>query len=121
MVEQSLPATHEQSRVGVGGSGHNTSGPSPELPFSPVRPEKARLGGEKTLGTTRQVAEVVIKVRRPKKMIREALRHHEAQWCLCRGDRMWQREEDLETISGGLEQGQVLEEHKESGSTRAGM
>ena len=82
MVEQSLPATHEQS----------TFGPSPELPFSPVRPGKARLGGEETLGTTGQVAEVVIKVRRPTKRIREALRHHEAQLCLCRGYGMWQRE-----------------------------
>ena len=35
---------------------HISFGPSPELPFSPVRPEKARLGGEETLGTTRQVA-----------------------------------------------------------------
>ena len=57
---------------------HVTLGPSPELPFSPVRPEKARLGGEETLGTTRQVAEVVIKARSPTKRIREALRQDEA-------------------------------------------
>ena len=87
MVEQSLPATHEQSSVGVDGSGTYYFWLFSITSFFLSQTREGQAGGEETLGTTRQVAEVVIKVRRPTKRIREAHRHHEAQWCLCRGER----------------------------------